>query len=135
MRRVIGMAVALLALLATASNAQTTPELLLFGGDGHKEFLGCLNCSDTAANSVWNDVSKYGWANDFGVWNPFKPYKNEFGQYSACNEFASDPPVIVDRRGNFYGRLTISEYKEGSVCGVRGSEQLCRALKVMCAAD
>jgi hypothetical protein len=30
--------------------------------------------------------------------------------YSACNQYASDPPVIVDQDGQFYGRLTLNSY-------------------------
>ncbi len=51
-------------------------EILIFGGQNNKEFLGCLTCSEMSANSVFNDFSQYGWANGFGVWNPFGPYKN-----------------------------------------------------------
>jgi hypothetical protein len=86
-------------------------------------------------NSVWNDMSQYGWNNGFGKWNPFGQYKNPFSSYSACNEFTSNGPVLVDRDGNFYGRLTINEFVSKSICGVSGSPKLCRALKVMCADD
>jgi hypothetical protein len=117
--------------LGMEDNAQTV-QLLIFGGDRHKEFLGCLNCSEMDATSVWNDMSQYGWGNGFGVWNPFGPYKNPFASQSACNEFANDPPVIVDRAGNAYGYLTVNEYKPGSVCAAQGVQKLCTALKVMC---
>jgi hypothetical protein len=77
-------------------------------------------------------MSTYGWENGFGKWNEFGQYKNQFSPYSACNDFASDPPVIVDRKGNFYRRLTISRLQAESVCGASGTPQVCRALKVMC---
>jgi hypothetical protein len=109
------------------------PELLIFGGEDHREFLGCLNCSEFSSSSVWNEMSEFGWQNGFGKWNSFGPYKNSFSSNSACNEFASDPPVIVDRSGNFYGRLTMGELQADSVCGVNGAENVCQALKVMCA--
>jgi hypothetical protein len=32
------------------SPAQSTKALLLFGGDEHKTFLGCLNCVDTSTS-------------------------------------------------------------------------------------
>ena len=109
-------------------------DLLLFGGDGHKEFLGCLNCSEYAGNSIWNEMSIYGWKNGFGTWNQFGPYKSQFSSYSACNDFASDPPVIVDQRGMYYGRLTVNEIRTDSVCSsLKNAEQLCQALKIMCA--
>ncbi len=123
-----------LAMSATQVQSQSK-DLLLFGGDGHKDFLGCLTCSEYASNSIWNEFSQYGWKNSFGKWNRFGSFAGAYGSRSACNEYASDPPVIVDRQGNFYGLLSMSEYKRGSVCGGQGSEQLCTALKVMCASD
>jgi hypothetical protein len=110
-------------------------DILIFGGDNNKEFLGCINCDEMSKNSVWNDMSQYGWNNGFGKWNPFGQYKNPFSSYSACNEFTSNGPVLVDRDGNFYGRLTVNEFVSKSICGVSGSAKLCRALKVMCAGD
>jgi hypothetical protein len=120
---------ALLFFLASAVNAQ---EILIFGGDNNKEFLGCLTCNEMAGNSVWNEMSQYGWKNGFGKWNSFGQYKNPFSSYSACNEYTSNGPVLVDRDGKFYGRLTMNEYARGSVCGFNGSQRICNALKVMC---
>jgi hypothetical protein len=91
-------------------------ELLLFGGAGHRR-----------------EFSSYGWKNDFGKWSPYGQFASAYGSYSACNEFASEPPVIVDRQGASYGRLTINEFKSGSVCSaLSNTERLCQALKVMC---
>jgi hypothetical protein len=120
--------------LGMPAEAQT-PALLIFGGDDHKVFLGCLNCAATDSNSVWNDYSTYGWNNKFGTWNRFGEYANKFASQSACNEFTSDAPVIVDRSGNSYGSLTLNKFAPGSICGVSGDEKLCTALKVMCADD
>lgn len=124
------IAFTLLMLLASTVNAQ---EILIFGGDNNKEFLGCLTCNEMAGNSVWNEMSQYGWKNGFGKWNPFGQYKNPFSSYSACNEYTSSGPVLVDRDGKFYGRLTMNEYASGSVCGFNGSQKICNALKAMCA--
>jgi hypothetical protein len=120
----------LLMLLTSVASAQ---EILIFGGDNNKDFLGCLSCNEMAGNSVWNEMSQYGWNNGFGKWNPFGPYKNPFSSYSACNEFTSNGPVLVDRNGKFYGRLTMNEFTSGSICGFSGNEKICRALKIMCA--
>lgn len=120
--------VTLLALVAQA----LAVDLLVYGGRGHREFLGCLNCSDYSSDSVWNEYSRYGFLNDFGVWNPFGDYASPFSSYSMCNEYATDPPVIVDKDGNFYGRLSINPYISGNVCGVGGVEELCTAIKTIC---
>ncbi|HYE46411.1 MAG TPA: hypothetical protein VEA44_11640 [Caulobacter sp.] len=46
-------------------------DILIFGGDDHKEFLGCLTCSEFDGQSVWNKFSTHGWENGFGTWNKF----------------------------------------------------------------
>ena len=75
--------------------AQDSPALLLFGGDGHKTFLGCLNCGRFDSGSVCNKFGNYG---------------SKFSNYSPWNRFASEPPAIVDASGNFYGYLTANRY-------------------------
>lgn len=107
-------------------------DILIFGGSEHKDFLGCLSCNEYSSDSVWNDMSTFGWRNGLGKWNSFGPYVNSFSGQSACNQFASDPPVLVDRQGNIYGRLSVNEYISGSICGVSGNENVCTALKVLC---
>lgn len=108
-------------------------DLLIFGGAGNKEFLGCLNCPETSENSIWNEFSQFGWRNSFGKWNSFGQYKNPFSTYSACGEFSSNAPIIVNRQGRAIARLTLNEFTTGSVCGISGNSQLCQALKIMCA--
>ena len=78
-----------LVLFAGLVNAQ---EILIFGGDNNKEFLGCLTCNEMAGNSVWNEMSTYGWKNGYGKWNPYGQFKNPYSSYSACNEYTSNGP-------------------------------------------
>ena len=86
--------------------------LHIYGGRGHDIYLGCINCNDFDANSVWNEYGKYGNSyNSISIWNEYGTYGNEFSQYSPWNEYASDPPVIVDKEGGFYGYFTTNEYK------------------------
>lgn len=109
--------------------------LYIFGGQGHKEFLGCLNCGTTHPKSVWNELSTYGFKNSVGLWNPFREYVDAVSSYSMCNEFAADPPVIVDAEGNYYGRLTVNRFTSGSVCAVSGVELLCNVVQAVCKKD
>lgn len=44
------------------------------------------------------------------IFNRYGEYGSQYSTYSACSPYASDPPVIVDGAGNFYGRLTINAY-------------------------
>jgi hypothetical protein len=99
-----------LALAGTGVHAQT-PELLLFGGDDHKTFLGCLNCGRFDPGSVCNRFGDHGSRfSSESIWNRFGNYGSRFSSYSPWNRFASDPPVIVDRQGNFYGYFTSNRY-------------------------
>ena len=99
-------------LILFSSAGEASPhKIMIFGGEGHKVYLGCLNCSEYASDSVFNEISDYG--SEFSsesILNSFSDYGSEFSDYSACNDYASDPPVIVDESGNFYGRLTINDF-------------------------
>ena len=101
--------------LAQASAPTYVPvsqELLVFGGQKHDIFLGCLSCSEYATNSIFNQYSPYGSAfSSTSVLNGYSQYGSKYSAYSACNEYASYPPVVVDRQGNFYGYLTTNNYK------------------------
>lgn len=119
----------------TATPALAQEAVLLFGGVNHQEFLGCLTCGQYDSNSVWAVYSEFGWNNRYGKWSRYGDYKSPYNSFSACNAYADDPPVMVDRLGAYYGRLTINAYTAGSVCGIGGNPAFCRALKVMCARD
>ena len=87
-------------------------ELHLYGGNGHDEYLGCLTCSEFDSDSVWNEYGKYGNSfNSNSIWNEYGKYGNEYNTNSPWNEYSSDPPVVVDKRGNFYGYFTLNKYK------------------------
>jgi hypothetical protein len=92
---------------AASSPAQPVAyRMLVFGGEDHKTYLGCLNCPKGAADSVLTPGGDQGPPNE-GIWD-----KAGFGspgsQGSACSVFASDPPVIVDEDGTYLGRLTLN---------------------------
>lgn len=114
--------------------AHSAPDgpLYIFGDDGYKEFLGCLNCGSTHPKSVWNELSQFGFKNDFGVWKQFGQFINQFSSYSMCNEFTSDSPIIVDEQGKAYGRMSVNEFASGSVCSVTGNGDLCRVVRATC---
>jgi hypothetical protein len=127
------MKFALALVLISATTFSYAEDMLIFAGPDHKEFLGCLNCDENFQNSVWNPTSPYGWENGFGKWNPFGVFRSPFSSQSACNVFATAPPVIVDRSGKFYGTLSIKEFDTQSICSnARDEQSICMALKVMC---
>ena len=98
---------------AGAARLNVTPssDLLIFGGRNHDVFLGCLTCSEFAASSVFNDFGQHG--SPYGassIRNEFSQYGSPYSHLSACNPYASNPPVIVDRNGRYYGELTMNQY-------------------------
>lgn len=90
-------------------SAQT---LHIYGGSSHDEYLGCLNCDSYDKNSIWNNYGTYGNSyNTKSIWNSYGTYGNEYSSYSPWNNYASNPPIVVDKNGNFYGYLTVNSYK------------------------
>ncbi len=95
---------------AFSGPALADPALLLFAGMDHKQFLGCLNCSEYDEDSVSNKYGPYGSPySDTSIFNSYSQFGGAYGEYSPCNAYSSDPPVIVDQQGNYYGRLTINQ--------------------------
>ncbi|MBK9271896.1 MAG: hypothetical protein IPM48_09875 [Saprospiraceae bacterium] len=89
-----------------------TQTLHLYGGQNHDVYLGCLNCSNYDQNSIWNDYGKYGNNyNSNSIWNDYGTYGNEYNSNCPWNAYGSNPPVVVDKEGNFYGYFTVNEYK------------------------
>lgn len=106
-----GMATPVAAPASSANGFPTSPALLLYGGSDHQTFLGCLNCSQFDASSVWNQYGTYGNKyNTNSVFNPYGQFGSKYTNTGACNLYATDPPVIVDGAGNYYGRLTVNSY-------------------------
>lgn len=100
-----------LLLVGFCSFAYAQSDLLLFGGDRHDVFLGCLTCSEYDSDSVHNRYGDHGSQySSTSIFNPYGDYGSKYSSDSACNPYASDPPVIVDADGNFYGTLTMNRY-------------------------
>src|SRR5882762_3408615 len=98
------------ATVGTSTTSQYS-KLMLFGGDDHKTYLGCLNCSQYAQDSIFNKYGEHGSpysANS--IWNRYGGFGSKYAANSACNAYAVDPPVIVNQEGAYYGRLTLNRY-------------------------
>ena len=86
--------------------------LHLYGGKNHDVYLGCLNCNNYDSNSIWNEYGIYGSSyNSKSIWNPYSTYGHSYNSDSPWNLYGSNPPVVVDKSGNFYGYLTVNSYK------------------------
>lgn len=105
--------------VATASSAPSS-KMMLFGGENHKTYLGCLSCSQYATDSLFNTYGDHGnrYSSD-SIWNHYSDYGSRYSNEGACNPYANDPPVIVDSDGTFYGRLTLNIYHPQIGAGAR----------------
>lgn len=103
-----------LSLLAGTGNAQP---LLLFGGTGHDEFLGCLTCSKDDSDSVCNKYGKGSKYDGDSIFNKYGTFGSKYSSSSPWNKYSSDNsvPVLVDSDGNFYGYFTINKYRSDAV--------------------
>ena len=85
-------------------------KLMLFGGSGHDIYLGCLSCPASSTDSVYNTFGSYGSQySTTSIMNQYSDFGSQYSNASACNPYASDPPVVVDDRGNYFGRLTVNQ--------------------------
>ncbi|MFQ5417664.1 MAG: hypothetical protein ACE5FL_11515 [Myxococcota bacterium] len=100
--------VLLAAVLSLPSQAPAADNsLLLFGGEDHDRFLGCLSCWRSEAFSVWNEKSEYGsTTHPDSIWNPNGRFGAATSLLSPWNSWAPNPPIVVDRAGNLYGFFT-----------------------------
>ena len=101
-------------LLAGIAGAQ---ELLLYGGEDHDEFLGCLNCSKYDSDSICNKHGKGSKYNSESIINKYGTYGSKYSSSSPWNKYSSSNsvPVLVDPNGNFYGYFTINKYRSKAI--------------------
>ena len=104
----------LILLLFFAFSNNANAELLLFGGNSQDDFLGCYDCSKYESDSICNKYGTYGSKySSESIWNKYGTYGSKYSSSSPWNKYSSgdDVPVLVDRRGNFYGYFTINCYR------------------------
>jgi hypothetical protein len=100
----------LIALTTFTAMGQKT--LHLYGGKDREEYLGCLTCNQYEASSVWNAYGTYGFKyNAKSIWNKYGIYGSAHSNTSPFNTFATEPPAIMDKDGEFYGYFTINVSK------------------------
>ncbi|MGH3711184.1 MAG: hypothetical protein ACRDRQ_24450 [Pseudonocardiaceae bacterium] len=115
--------VAALILMLAVSNA-TAQELLLFGGNNNDTFLGCATCNERDSDSICNKYGDYGSKYyDASIWNKYGTFGSKYNDESPWNKYSNNPPVVVDREGNFYGYFTANKYHQNRT-RVRGLQLL-----------
>ena len=86
--------------------------LYIYGGINEKDYLGKLNASRYDSESIWNPYGTYGNKyNSKSIWNAYGTYGNEYNSNCPFNEYGSNPPVLRDKNGKFYGYFTANKYK------------------------
>jgi hypothetical protein len=118
MLRIVKSPFLVLLLVGVSGVAFARGDVLVFGGSGHDQFLGCLVCNEFSSQSICNGLGAYG--NEFssqGMFNEFAGFGNEFSSSSPWNEFSTSNsvPVVVDRDGSFYGYFTINDTRSDAV--------------------
>ena len=85
-------------------------ELYIYGGKNSKEFLGKLNASKYDSESIWNTYGTYGNKyNSKCIWNKYGEYGSHYNSYCPFNKYGSNPPVLLDKQGKFYGYFTANK--------------------------
>ena len=103
--------VILLTFCALSTFAISLADLMLVADDG--TFLGTFE-SEYSKNSIYNQYGTYGspYTAD-SIFNKYGNYGSDYSQYSPFNKYANNGPWLMDRRGNYYGRLSINKYAQG----------------------
>ena len=99
--------------VATPPALPTPSRVELWGGANHAVFLGCWNCNQFAAESVFNQFGQYGSRfSQTSIWNHFAQYGSEFNTNGACNQFASNPPILLNTGTNRFTELTLNQFRQ-----------------------
>ncbi len=89
-------------------------KVMIYGGENHDVYLGCITCTQFHDESIWNENGVYGTKNNnLSIWSEFSDYGNEFSYLSPWNEYATHPPILVDDKGGNYGYFTRNQYFKG----------------------
>ncbi len=101
---------AIILLCAGTSFEQQNKALLLFGGEDHKTFLGCMNCAARDTSSVCNKYGKGSKYEADSIWNKYGDFGSKYSANSPWNKFTASAPIIVDKDGASYGYFTANRF-------------------------
>ena len=86
-------------------------QLIIVANDG--TFLGTFE-NEYSKNSIYNEYGSYGSKySTNSIFNKYGNYGSDYSDYSPFNKYASNAPWLMDRKGNYYGCLSINKYAEG----------------------
>jgi hypothetical protein len=124
------------------AHGQST-KLMIFGGQNHKTYLGCLSCTPEDPESIFNKNGRFGSCrlleDSIFCRGPLDEYgtKSPIANLSACAPNASNPPVIVDQDGRYYGRFSVGGLlgHKDSVCAILNrfkNDDACALVQLVC---
>jgi hypothetical protein len=88
-----------------------TTELRIYAANASQTYLGCINCSQYASDSVANTYGSYGSRySSTSILNRYSQFGGRYSTYSPCNPYTQSAPRIYDGAWNYYGRLTVNPY-------------------------
>jgi hypothetical protein len=105
-------------LIFCAWSSSVTADLLIYGGSGHDEFLGNLNCGGYSTDSICNSYGTFGNSYSFqGMFNEYTGFGNKYNSSSPWNKYSSSNsvPVLVGKDGSFYDYFTINYYRSDAI--------------------
>ena len=101
----------LLPLLASSVFAVSLSELRIVAEDG--TFLGTFE-DKYSKNSIYNEYGTYGSKySSNSIFNKYGNYGSDYSQYSPFNKYSNNAPWLMDKKGNYYGCLSVNKYAEG----------------------
>ena len=100
-----------LPLLACSIFAVSLSELRIVAEDG--TFLETFE-NEYSKNSIYNEYGTYGSKySTNSIFNKYGNFGSDYSDYSPFNKYANNAPWLMDRKGNYYGCLSINKYAEG----------------------
>ena len=103
--------VLLLSFMTAGLFAVSLSELRIVAEDG--TFLGTFE-NEYSKNSIYNMYGTYGSPyNANSIFNQYGNYGSNYSIYSPFNKYSNNGPWLVDKKGNYYGRLSTNKYAQG----------------------
>ena len=103
--------VLLLSFMTAGLFAVSLSELRIVAEDG--TFLGTFE-NEYSKNSIYNMYGTYGSPyNANSIFNQYGNYGSDYSIYSPFNKYSNNGPWLVDKKGNYYGRLSTNKYAQG----------------------
>ncbi len=100
---------------ASTLSCSAVDGMSIFGYDsGHYKFIGAI-ANEYDSNSIANEYGAGSKYDTDSIFNDYGKFGGKYSSFSAFNEYASSPPIIISSDYKFVGYLTIDNYKSPSI--------------------